>query len=87
MPTFGKLDKYNKTEDWPHYIERVNHSFEANEITHPGKRRSIFLVYVGAEPINLCEVWLPEKIQMIKYSLPVSLFESDLRCAGDIFCC
>ena len=29
MPTFGKLDEYNETEDWCHYIERVNHFFEA----------------------------------------------------------
>ena len=47
MPTFGKLDEYNKTEDWRHYIEHVNHFFEANEITDPCKRRSIFLVCVG----------------------------------------
>ena len=29
MSTFGKLDEYNETEDWCHYIERVNHFFEA----------------------------------------------------------
>ena len=53
MPTFGKLDEYNETEDWRHYIERVNHFFEANEITDPDKRRSIFLVCVGAKPYKL----------------------------------
>lgn len=50
MPTFGKLDEYN--EDWRHYIERVNH-FGANEITDPDKRRSIFLVSVGAKTYKL----------------------------------
>ena len=30
LPTFGKLDEYNETEDWRHYIERVNHFFKAN---------------------------------------------------------
>ena len=49
MPTFGKLDEHNKTENWRHYIERVNHFFEANEITDPDKKRSIFLVSVGAK--------------------------------------
>ena len=53
MPTFGKLDEYNETEDWRHYIERVNHFFEANEITDPDKRRSIFLVCVGAKTYKL----------------------------------
>ena len=53
MPTFGKLDEYYETEDWRHDIERVNHFFEANEITDPGKRRSIFLVCVGAKTYKL----------------------------------
>ena len=53
MPTFGKLDEYNETEDWRHYIERVSHFFEANEITDPDKRRSISLVCVGAKTYKL----------------------------------
>ncbi|KAL9978544.1 hypothetical protein ACROYT_G016071 [Oculina patagonica] len=53
MPTFGKLDEYNETEDWRHYTERVNHFFEANEITDPDKKRSIFLVNVGAKTYKL----------------------------------
>ena len=50
---FGKLDEYNETEDWRHYIEGVNHFFEANEITDPDKRRSIFLVCMGAKTYKL----------------------------------
>ncbi|KAL9961177.1 hypothetical protein ACROYT_G030075 [Oculina patagonica] len=53
MPTFGKLDEYNETEDWRHYIERVNYFFEANEITDPDNKRSIFLVSVGAKTYKL----------------------------------
>ena len=53
MPTFGKLDEYNETEDWRYYIKRVNHFFEANEITDPCKKRSIFLVSVGAKTYKL----------------------------------
>ena len=47
MSTFGKLDEYNESEDWRHYIERVNHFLKANKITDPDKKRSIFLVSVG----------------------------------------
>ena len=53
MSTFGKLDEDNETEDWRRYIERVNHFFEANEITDPNKRRSIFLVCVGVKTYKL----------------------------------
>ena len=53
MTTFGKLDEYDETEDWRHYIERVNHLFEANEITDSDKKRSIFLVCVGAKTYKL----------------------------------
>ena len=53
MPTFGKLDEYRETEEWRHYVERLNHFFEANEITDKEKRRSIFLVSVGAKTYKL----------------------------------
>ena len=53
MLTFGKLDEYSEMEDWCHYIERVNHSFEANDITDPDKKTSIFLVSVGAKTYKL----------------------------------
>ena len=53
IPTFDKLDEYSETEDWRHYIEPVNHFFEANEITDPDKKRSIFLVSVGANTYKL----------------------------------
>ena len=61
MPTFGKLDECNETEDWRHYVKRVNHFFEANEIKVPGRRRSIFLVCVGAKTYKLVRsVVVPE---------------------------
>lgn len=53
MPTFGNLAEYNETEDWRHYIERVNLFFDANEITDPDKKRSLFLVSVGAKTYKL----------------------------------
>ena len=62
MPTFGKLDEYNETEDWRHYIERVNHFFEGNEITEI----SIFLVCVGAKTHNLVQSLVAPKIERIE---------------------
>lgn len=53
MPTFGKVDEYNEGEDWSHYIERLNHFFEANDIESGDKKRSIFLVSVGAKTYKL----------------------------------
>ena len=53
MPTFGKLDEYRETEEWRHYVERLNHFFEANEITDKEKRKSIFLVSVGVKTFKL----------------------------------
>ena len=62
MPTFGKLDEYNETEDWRHYIERVNHFSEGNEITEI----SIFLVCVGAKTYNLVQSLVAPKIERIE---------------------
>ena len=53
MPTFGKVDEYENDEDWRHYVECLNHFFEANEITDAAKQRSIFLVSVVAKTYKL----------------------------------
>ena len=52
-PTYGKIDEYNESEDLRYYIERLNHFFEANEITDDAKQRSIFLVSVSAKSYKL----------------------------------
>ena len=46
------VEEYKDDEDWHHYVERLNHFFEANEITDAAKQRSIFLVSVGAKIIR-----------------------------------
>lgn len=51
--TFGKVTEYKETEEWIHYVERMNHYFTANEITDENKKRSIFLVAVGAKTYKL----------------------------------
>ena len=53
-PTFGKIDEFNgENEEWRHYIERMNHFFEANGIEDQEKQRSIYLVSVGAKTYKL----------------------------------
>ena len=32
MATYGRIEEYDETEEWPQYIERMDHYFEANEI-------------------------------------------------------
>ena len=53
MATFGKVTEFKETEEWIHYVERMNHYFSANEITEESKKRSIFLVAIGAKTYKL----------------------------------
>ena len=40
-------------EEWPQYVERLGHFFEANEIEDEGKKRSIFCTVVGPTVFKL----------------------------------
>ena len=45
---FGRIDEFDsKKEDWPQYVERLDHFFAANGITDADKKRSIFLTVIG----------------------------------------
>ena len=68
---FGKVGEFDAArEEWPQYVERLGHFFEANGIEDEGKKRSIFLTVVGpmvfklihnlvlpAKPGNLMGIW------------------------------
>ena len=44
----GRIDEFDGAkEDWPQYVERVNHFFDANGITDAGKKKSAFLAVIG----------------------------------------
>ncbi|CAG2238117.1 unnamed protein product [Mytilus edulis] len=43
MPTYGKLDSFDESEDWTQYVERMEHYFNANEIDEEDQKRDIFL--------------------------------------------
>ena len=41
MGTLGRVEEYeHHKEDWPQYVERLSHFFEANAITTPERKRS-----------------------------------------------
>ena len=48
----GKVESFNpELEDWPQYVERLEHFFEANGLTgedYMAKRRSTFLSAIGS---------------------------------------
>ncbi|CAG2195305.1 unnamed protein product [Mytilus edulis] len=47
MPTYGKLDSFDESEDWTQYVERMEHYFNANEIDEEDQKRDIFLSVCG----------------------------------------
>ncbi len=53
----GKIDHFDEeVEEWPQYVERLQHFFEANDITgedNKNKRRSVFLTVIGPSPYKL----------------------------------
>jgi hypothetical protein len=53
MATYSRIEEYDETEEWPQYIERMDHYFEANEIDDDDKKRSIFLSVIGAKTYKL----------------------------------
>ena len=47
MPTHGKLDPYDESEDWIQYVERLECYFNANYIDDADKKRDILLNACG----------------------------------------
>ena len=51
---FGKVSEFDSAkEEWPQYVERLEHFFEANKIEDEGKKRSILLRVVGPTVFKL----------------------------------
>ena len=59
----GKIDEFSSNnEDWPNYIERLNHFFKANSITTNEQKQSVFLYVVGPSTYKLLRSLIsPEK--------------------------
>ena len=51
--TLGRVDEFDDTkDDWPQYVERLEHFFLANGIDSEEKKRAVFLSVVGAAITN-----------------------------------
>ncbi|XP_071145297.1 uncharacterized protein [Mytilus edulis] len=53
MPTYGKLDSFDESEDWTQYVERMEHYFNANEIDEEDQKRDIVLSVCGKNTYKL----------------------------------
>ena len=62
---FGRIDEFNsKKEDWPQYVEHLDHFFAANGITDADKKQSIFLTVIGPATFRLLRSLLhPTKLE------------------------
>ena len=50
----GEIGAYDPAaEEWPNYVERLEGFFDANGITAPEKKRSVFIAVVGPKSYNL----------------------------------
>ncbi|CAC5392405.1 unnamed protein product [Mytilus coruscus] len=56
MPTYGKLDSFDESEDWAQYVERMEHYFNANEIDEEDQKSDIFLSNVWNIIFNANEI-------------------------------
>ena len=51
---FGKVNAFNPSQDeWPLYVERLEHVFVANGITDGAKKQAVFLSVIGATNYKL----------------------------------
>ena len=59
----GRIDEFDTAkEEWPQYVERVNHFFIANGIDDASKKRSVLLAGVGPTTYTLlCNLVSPDK--------------------------
>ena len=47
MALLGKIEEYDGSkEEWPQYVERMDHFFAANGIDDVGKKKSTFLAVI-----------------------------------------
>ncbi len=66
----GKVDAFDpELEDWPQYVERLEHFFEANGIVgdpNAAKRRATFLSVIGPAPYKLLRSLLSPELPGVK---------------------
>ena len=54
--TLGRIEEFDGSkDDWPQYVERLEHFFVHNGITTPEKKRAVFLS--EQRRIRRCTIW------------------------------
>ena len=54
--TFGSIGEYEEgKEDWPQYVERLEHFFAANGIKEDDRKLSVFLSVIGPNAYKLLQ--------------------------------
>ena len=68
--TYGSIESFDgNNEEWPQYVERLEHFFEANSITDADKKRAVFLSVVGPVTYKLLRNLLaPAKVGEKSYA-------------------
>ena len=70
MAAFGNIEAYDATsEQWSHYIERLDFFFIANDIENYDKKKAVMLSVFGAENTNCLEACVPWETQQEKLIL------------------
>ena len=62
--TFGSIEEFDgNKEEWPQYVERLGHYFEANSIEDADKKRAVFLSVVGPATYKILRnLFAPDKV-------------------------
>ena len=61
MATHGTMKQFNpEVDDWPTYIERLQHYFVANDVDAAEKKRAILLTVCGAPTYKLLRSLVPD---------------------------
>ena len=77
MATIGSVKNFNpQVDDWPTYIERLDHYFLANDVKDDAKKRSILLYVCGTPTFKLLRSLVKDgKLDSVSYEALVKLLK------------
>ena len=76
-PLFSQVKEFDgEREEWSYYVERLDHFFEANEVTNADKKRAILLTVIGPSAYKLLRSLLaPAKLKDKTYTELVGILK------------
>ena len=76
-PLFSQVKEFDgEREEWSHYVERLDHFFEANEVADADKKRAILLTVIGPSAYKLLRSLLaPAKLKDKTYTELVGILK------------